>query len=86
MKIKFKYDENEFSHDIRNNIIKIYSVPKEYSSDGLYIADYSELTLEPFPSSDGTKTKLLYHAVFKMVMGSPYVEVIKNILGEVEYA
>jgi hypothetical protein len=86
MNITFEYNDSKISYTLRNNVLKIYSVPNEYSSDGLYIADYSETSLEPFPSSDGAKTKLLYHAVFKMVMGCPYIEVLKNEIGDIEYA
>lgn len=65
MIITFKYNDEEYTHQLRNNVIKIYEVPKEYSSDGLYIADYKIDGIEPMPSSDSTKTKLLYHAIFK---------------------
>ena len=82
MIITFKYDNKEYTHQVRNNVIKIYEVPKEYSSDCLYISDYKIDGVEPMPSSDSIKTKLLYHAVFK----KSYNIVKLNELEEVVYA
>jgi hypothetical protein len=86
MVITFKYKKKKYSYELKNNIIKIYEVPKDYSSDGLYIADYSNTSLEPYPSSDSSNTKLLYHASVKKVMKSYYIDTITNKLGDVEYA
>ena len=86
MIIKFKYIKKKISYTMKNNIIKIYSVPKEYSKDGLYIADYSNTSLEPYPSSESRDTFLLYHGIQRTFMGSSYMEVLVNKLGEIEYA
>ena len=86
MKITFKYKKKTYSYTLKNTTIKIYEVPKEYSKDCLYIADYSNKTLEPYPSSDSSQTKLIYHGVLKKIMNNFYVNEIINKLGDIEYA
>ena len=86
MTLKFKYKVFSYSYTMKNDIVKIYSVPREYSGDELYIADYSSTSIEPFPSSEGSKTKLIYHAIKKDVMGTPHIEVLMNKIGDIEYA
>lgn len=86
MIIKFKYEGNDITHTLRNRIIKVYSVPKEYSEDGLYISDYSNYMSEPYPASISLDTKLLYHAEYNKVMGEEFMDEKINIIGEVEYA
>ena len=82
MIITFKYKNDTYTHQLKNNVIKIYEVPKEYSSDELYIADYKVDAIEPLPSSDSTKTKLLFYGIFKKT----YNIVKMNELEEVVYA
>lgn len=86
MNIKFTYNNEEYTHEIKNSIIKIYKVPVEYSTDELYISDYSKTSIEPYPSSDILNTKLIYHGILRKVMNTNYVEEIINELGEVTYA
>ena len=86
MNIKFTYSGQEYTYTIKNSIIKIYKVPVEYSADELYISDYSQNSIEPYPSSDSLNTKLLYHGVVRKMMSLSYVEEIINDLGEVTYA
>lgn len=86
MTLKFKYKRFSYSYTMKNDIIKIYSVPREYSGDELYIADYSPTSIEPFPSSEGSKTKLIYHASKRNVMGTTHIEVLTNNIGDIEYA
>lgn len=86
MRITFTYNEIQYTHTLKNRIIKIYSVPVEYSEDGLYIADYSKGMSEPIPASISLKTKLLYHAEKRMMLGQECVNEIVNLIGEIEYA
>ena len=86
MKITFTYNDKKYHHTLKNKIIKIYSVPVEYSEDGLYIADYSNGMSEPIPASSFLKTKLLYHAESRMMLGQECVNEIVNMIGEIEYA
>lgn len=86
MIINFTYKENKYSHSLRNNIIKIYSVPKEYSDDELYIADYSSNGLEPIPASNGLETELIYHGVHRISMNQEWMDVKCDKLEEVSYA
>lgn len=86
MKITFKYNGVTYEHVVRNGTIKIYSVPLEYSEDGLYISDYSKKTTEPAPASISLSTELLFHAECKRVMGEEFMAELKNDLGEVTYA
>jgi hypothetical protein len=86
MKVTFIYEAIEYTHVLKNNIIKIYSVPKEYSEDGLFIADYSKTMREPMPESNSLLTTLLYHAEIRNVMNQEYMNEIVNTIGEVTYA
>lgn len=67
MKIVFNYNNKDFVHIIKNDIIKIYAVPEDYDEDGIYIADYTTTAIEPVPASDSEKTVLLYHADIRIV-------------------
>ena len=86
MKITFVYNDKSYTHALKNKIIKIYSVPVEYSEDGLYIADYSKGMSEPIPASISLKTKLLFHAELRTMLGQECVSEVINLLGDVEYA
>lgn len=86
MKISFVFNNKKYHHIVKNKIIKIYSVPFEYSEDGLYIADYSKGMLEPIPASISLNTKMIYHAEKRMMLGQECVNEIINNIGEVEYA
>ena len=86
MEIKFTYNNEEYTYTIQNSIIKIYQVPVEYSSDGLYISDYSKNSIEPYPSSDILNTKLIYHGIVRKVMNTTYMEEVINEIGDVVYA
>ena len=86
MKITFKYENVEYTHTLKNKIVKIYSVPKEYSEDGLFIADYSKTMREPMPESNSLLTTLLYHSEYRNVMNEEYMNEVINNIGEVVYA
>lgn len=86
MLIKFKFLGKDYSHDLKYDSVKIYSVPEEYSPDMIYIADYPSSGIEPYPSSDSSKTKLLYHAVLLKKMNDYSMMVKYNCLEEVSYA
>ena len=86
MIIEFEYNKEVIKHTLKNKNIKIYSVPVEYSSDGLYIADYASKSPEPLPASDYKKTRLLYHAERYNHMGEEFMNVILNELENVKYA
>ena len=86
MRITFFYEGVEYTHIFRNTIVKIYSVPKEYCEDGLFIADYSKTMREPMPESSFLLTNLLYHGEYRNVMNQEYVNEIVNNIGEVAYA
>ena len=86
MIIKFNFNNNTYEHEIKNSILKIYSVPEEYSSDMIYISDYSNTTIEPYPSSDSSKTDLLYHSIINKSFNESYINEIINKLEGVTYA
>lgn len=86
MRITFKYEDEEYNHKLRNKIVKIYSVPKEYSEDGLFIADYSKTMREPMPESNSLLTSLIYHGEYRNVMNQEYMNEVINKIGEVTYA
>lgn len=86
MRITFKYEDKEYNHKLRNKIVKIYSVPKEYSEDGLFIADYSKTMREPMPESNSLLTTLIYHGEYRNVMNQEYMNEVINNIGEVTYA
>lgn len=86
MIITFKYEDVEYNHKLRNKIVKIYSVPKEYSEDGLFISDYSKTMREPMPESSSLLTTLIYHGEYRNVMNQEYMNEFINKIGEVTYA
>lgn len=86
MKITFVYNNKTYTHTLKNKIIKIYSVPVEYSEDGLYISDYSKGMSEPIPASISLKTKLLFHIELRNMLGQECVNEVINLLGDIEYA
>jgi hypothetical protein len=86
MIIKFTYNDEVYTHELRNKIIKIYEVPKSYSEDGLYISDFSKELKEPIPNCMSSEATLLYHADVRKVLGEEFMREYINIIGEVEYA
>lgn len=59
-KIMAKIIINDFINYVpKYSTVKIYSVPEEYSSDNIYIADWNMGTIEPYPASDSRRTHLL---------------------------
>lgn len=86
MKITFVHNNKTYMHTLKNRIVKIYSVPVEYSEDGLFIADYSIGMSEPIPASISLKTKLLLHTELRTMLGQECVNEVINLLGDVEYA
>ena len=86
MIIKFTYENETYTHTLKNKIIKIYEVPKSYSEDGLYISDFSKELKEPVPSCISSDAKLLYHADIRKVLNEEFMRVYVNNIGDVEYA
>lgn len=86
MKISFVYEDVKYTHVLKNKIIKIYSVPKEYSEDGIFISDYSKSMYEPMPESSSLYTTLLYHGVYRNATDQEYMDEVINNIGEVIYA
>lgn len=86
MIIKFTYDNEVYTHKLRNKIIKIYEVPKTYSEDGLYISDFSKELKEPIPNCISYEAKLLYHAEVRKVLNEEFMIEHINKLGEIKYA
>lgn len=82
MIVSFKFEEQYFEYTTEKNIIKVYSVPKEYSEDGLYVADYSMDEVEPIPASEQSETKLLFYGIVRK-RPFEFMDVIENHFDEV---
>lgn len=62
MKITFKHGRKKTEAQLAPSTtrVKLYSVPKEYSSDGYAVCAWGAGELEPVPASSGLDTILLY--------------------------